>query len=116
MQRAVPGVLIGGVAGSVLRWAVAEIGWSTSVTLVVVNTLGCAVLGGVVARWPAADHPVRLAAGLGFCGGLTTFSTLAVRVAQHLDAEAFADATRVSLGNVGLGLAAFVTVRAGMRR
>ena len=88
MQRALPGILIGGVLGSALRWAAIELGdaadYEPAKVLIGVNALGCFVLGLVVARWPDANDPRRLAVGLGFAGGLTTFSALAVEVAAGI--------------------------------
>jgi fluoride ion exporter CrcB/FEX len=56
-----------GAAGSLLRYAItAEGGWAT---IVVANVVGCAVLGGLVAR-----GRITPALAVGFCGGLTTFS------------------------------------------
>ena len=107
MHRALPGILIGGVAGTVVRWAIGEIGWSTNATLLIVNTLGCAGLGAVVAIYADAEHRIRLTAGLGFCGGLTTFSGLAVQLAGQVDAGAAGDAAGLIAASVGLGLGAF---------
>ena len=108
MDRVVPAVLLGGVVGTTARWAVGEIGWSTATSLLVVNTVGCFVLGMVVAVWADREHPARLALGVGLCGGLTTFSGLAVDLAQRLDAGEFAGALALTAASVGLGLAAFV--------
>ena len=85
MERVVPAVLAGGALGAVGRWAIGEIGWSAGTTLLVVNTIGCLVLGAVIAEWPDRDHPIRLALGVGVCGGLTTFSGLAIELALRLD-------------------------------
>ena len=91
MHRALPGILIGGVAGCALRWAAVEGGAAgdlgAATVLVGVNALGCFVLGLAVARWPDAHDPRRLAIGLGFAGGLTTFSALAVEVAAGIHAS-----------------------------
>ena len=116
MHRALPGILAGGVVGSVLRWAIGEIDWSASTTLLVVNTLGCAVLGGVTATWPERTHSKRLAFGVGLCGGLTTFSGLAVRLADQLDRSAPADALWLLTSSLGLGALAFVGVRMAVAR
>lgn len=103
-----PAVLVGGVVGASARWAVGEVGWSTAATLLVVNTLGCFVLGMVVAVWTDREHPARLALGVGLCGGLTTFSGLAVDLAQRLDDGEFAGALALTAASLALGLMAFV--------
>ena len=91
MHRALPGILVGGVAGSAVRWGVVEVGdaadLSAADVLIAVNALGCFVLGLAVARWTDAHDPRRLAIGLGFAGGLTTFSALAVEVAAGIHAS-----------------------------
>jgi CrcB protein len=83
----VAAVAIGGAAGAGLRWAVVtwvEAGrfpWP----VLAVNIAGSLLLGVLLAEeW---DHPrLRLAlhdaGGIGFCGGLTTFSTFSVEVVQ----------------------------------
>ncbi|HEY3144249.1 MAG TPA: CrcB family protein [Acidimicrobiales bacterium] len=83
--------MLGGIAGATCRWAVLHYGqtsgswpWPT----LGVNVVGCAVLGIVATQLPfaAARRAVlwRDGVGIGFCGGLTTFSTLAVELAQML--------------------------------
>lgn len=80
-------VALGGVAGASLRWAVVSsidagtFPWP----VLLVNLVGSFVLGIVLAE--AWTHPglsllLRDGVGIGFCGGLTTFSTFAVEVAQ----------------------------------
>lgn len=108
MDRVVPTVLLGGVVGAVLRWAVGEIGWSTSTTLLVVNTIASAVLGVVVAVWADREHPSRLAWAVGFCGGLSTFSGLAVQLARQLDRGDPLDAVMLAAASLGFGAFAFV--------
>ena len=108
MDRVVPTVLLGGVAGSVARWAVGEIGWSAGISLLVVNTVASAILGVVVAVWGDREHPVRLALGVGVCGGLSTFSGLAVELAARLDRGDPLDAFVLAAASLGFGVAAFL--------
>lgn len=75
---------VGGAAGAATRWAVVEsIGphdgfpWWT----LLVNVVGCLGAG----RLLGASERARLGLGIGFCGGLTTFSTFAVEAAVMLD-------------------------------
>jgi CrcB protein len=64
-------VYVGGVAGTLARAGVAE-GISSPWCTLLVNLIGAALLGYVVVALP--DRRPLL--GTGFCGGLTTFSTL----------------------------------------
>lgn len=74
-------VAVGGAAGAALRYLVAHLlthglrpsPWLPVGTLIA-NTVGCFVLG-----WAfyALDGTALILVGTGFCGGLTTWSTLA---------------------------------------
>lgn len=108
MDRVVAGVLLGGVFGSVLRWAVGEVDWSTGTVLLVVNTVASGLLGVVIATWADREHPIRLSLGVGFCGGLSTFSGLAVELASRLDRGEPLDAFVLAAASLGFGLAAFL--------
>lgn len=79
--RTAPAVAIGGAVGAALRWAVGEAipdgdGWPWGVF--VVNIVGCAALGWLVARRAHLSARVFDASTIGFCGALTTFSAFAV--------------------------------------
>lgn len=80
-------VALGGAVGATVRWALLDVGADAfRPVLLGVNVLGCVVLGWAVAReGPAGTDRHRWlhdAVAVGFCGGLTTFSTLAVEVAE----------------------------------
>ncbi len=98
-------IAAGGALGTLCRYGV-ERGLSTPQdhfpwATLIVNVAGSFLLGAVltlvVERWPT-DRFLRPFAAVGFCGGFTTFSTLAVEVDQ-----------RVQHGRVGLA-AAYVAV------
>jgi CrcB protein len=83
----VAAVAAGGAAGAGFRWAVVTSAEASRFPwpVLVVNVVGSLLLGVLLAEeW---DHPrLRLAlhdaGGIGFCGGLTTFSTFSVEVVQ----------------------------------
>jgi CrcB protein len=91
---------LGGVVGALCRLAV-----DTAVTgergTVVVNALGSVALGAVSV---AVDGTAALALGAGFCGAFTTFSSLAVGVAERLDGGAYGAAVRYGGGVLVLAL------------
>lgn len=80
-------IAIGGALGAALRWAVVTtvdpgaFPWP----VLAVNVLGSVVLGVALAdewRHPNARLVLHDGVGIGFCGGLTTFSTFAVEVVE----------------------------------
>ena len=87
-RRRAAAIAIGGVAGAGVRWAViagAGVGvggfpWP----VLAVNVAGSVLLGVVLAE-ESAHRATRLVlhdgVAIGFCGGLTTFSTFAVEIA-----------------------------------
>lgn len=79
-------IVLGGAAGASIRWVLIELlpvgrpFWG----LLVVNGLGCLLIGWLRGggREPL---PARPSLAIGFCGGLTTFSTVSVEAALLLD-------------------------------
>ncbi len=109
LPRAVPAgdrgllvaIVVGGMAGTLVRLLLSELlphaegswPWGT----LVANVAGAALLGFVLVRFSSrAPAPTRVRAlvGTGFCGALTTFSTLQRELLEMLDA-----------GRAGLALA-----------
>jgi CrcB protein len=76
----------------------------------VVNVVGAFLLGLVVSSYPAVQrgHPMVLLLGVGFCGGLTTFSTFAMELADLLHAKRFGWAMCYGGGSLLLGIASFL--------
>ena len=109
--RHLPAVALAGAVGAGVRWWVREVvtfdsfPWHT----LLVNVIGCAFLAFVTTR--ELPFGVNRLFAVGFCGGLTTFSTFAVEVVELADDGRPAMAlTYVALSLV-LGLAAFIGVR-----
>lgn len=83
-------VALGAVAGVLIRWAVFDSidGVSQEIRTILVNAVGCLLMGLFVRRsWNAGLHT---AATVGFCGGLTTFSTFALDAAVYFDSARWA--------------------------
>ncbi|MFZ6003442.1 MAG: FluC/FEX family fluoride channel [Actinomycetota bacterium] len=123
-QRAAA-IALGGAVGAGTRWAVlvsieptGQLPW----TLLLLNVGGSILLGVLLAEeWahPSARLLLHDAGGIGFCGGLTTFSTFAVEVVDllrddHLGIAAAYGALSVVLSVAGVlaGAAALRHVRA----
>lgn len=123
-RRRFVAVAVGGATGATLRWAVVAAFHSGSFPwpVFVLNVVGSVLLGALLAEeWshPSARLLLHDAGGIGFCGGLTTFSTLAVEVvnlAREGDAGTAAVYTAASvaaaIAGVVLGAAALRQVRA----
>ena len=98
-------VLAAGAIGAVIRYLVTRAlgGWG----VLVVNVLGSALSGGLLAL---TGGDLRLVLLTGFCGGLTTFSTFSVETVQAvLDGKVALAARSVALNLVlGVGAAALV--------
>ena len=99
-----------------VRWGVGELleGGSFPWATIVVNTVGCALLAAIVSS--PRSLPTTDALAVGFCGGLTTFSTLAVESVELADDGRTGIAAVYVVASLGAGMAAFLVVRALGRR
>ena len=116
-RRGLPLVAVGGAAGAATRWALLAVAtppqfpWPT----LLVNLAGCGLLG--ILMGLRARPSTLLLVGTGLCGGLTTFSTFAVEVADLLRHDDCALGLAYLATSVVGGLAAFRGGRrAGMTR
>lgn len=120
-------VAIGGAVGSLARWGALEIaaggedalpGETTAgvyLALFAVNVAGSLLLGVFIAHRDLMKDNQFLAMGAGFTGGLTTFSTFAVDVAEMLDDGRFVEAATNGVGTaIGALLAAGLGYRLGV--
>jgi CrcB protein len=119
-QRALA-IAAGGAAGAALRWAVVSMvtpglfPWP----VLAVNIAGSFMLGTVLANeW---NHPTtRLllhdGAGIGFCGGLTTFSTFAVEIVDLIREGDTTIAAAYAVASVAGALVAIVAGAASLGR
>lgn len=102
---------VGGVVGASVRWSVGVaievdgFAWHT----LIVNVVGCLLLGAITGR-PVSTRTHR-AVGVGFCGGLTTFSTFAIELVELLDAGDPATAIAYLLASLVFGYVAFVMAK-----
>lgn len=103
-------VVAGAVVGAPLRflvdrWAREHSSAGTILGTLVVNVAGSLVLG-AVAGWPAAPSWALPLVGVGFCGALTTFSTLAFETWVFLEERAWRPFVANLALSLGLGLPA----------
>jgi CrcB protein len=102
-------VFLGGGLGSCLRFYFSTLVNSSTIKWIPtlgVNILGCLLLGGII----AAFHKEQLSQswllfiGVGFCGGLTTFSTFSIEFFMLLKMGAY----QTALLYLGLSLVAAI--------
>ena len=106
-RRLLLAIFLGGAAGGLARAAL-ERGWPADghswpwVTFAV-NLAGTAILAYVIAHLGERTY-VRALAGVGFCGALTTFSTLQLEALELAHDHHVALAVAYAGGSVGGGL------------
>jgi CrcB protein len=110
--RQLAAIFCGGFLGAIARAEVAEAlphdagAWPWATFLV--NLAGAFLLGCVATRLPPRDRR-RALLGTGFCGALTTFSTVQIEVLAMLDRGDVALAATYVTASVALGLVAVAT-------
>ena len=104
-------IFAGGFLGAVARMAMVELiaydvgqwPWATFVA----NLAGAFLLGYVATHLPLASHR-RSLLGSGFCGALTTFSTMQLELLQMLDDQQFVIAIAYGAASIAAGLLAVI--------
>jgi CrcB protein len=107
-------IALGGLAGATTRWAIVEAAPDGEMpwAVLAVNLAGSLLLGAVIAAWvarPTGEGPhLKLAVSTGFCGALTTISTLAVDLADRIRADEWGTALIWGVGSLAAGVAAAI--------
>jgi CrcB protein len=114
-------VSVGGAAGATLRWAVLTTfnGGSFPWPVFGINVLGSLLLGVLLAEeWshPSARLLLRDAGGIGFCGGLTTFSTFSLEVVNLARDGDATTAAVYTVASMAAAIAGVVLGAAALRR
>lgn len=108
---------LGGAFGTLTRALLTDLGGtrfglSSGSATMIINIAGCLLLGGLLELLVrlGPDHGrrrmLRLLLGTGFLGGFTTYSTLALVVAEQLRSGAWVGGVGYGLGSLLLGLVA----------
>lgn len=111
---------LGGAVGSVVRYSIglAFAGASFPYATLIVNGLGCLLIGLALPAWdraPVLSEGWRLVLVVGFLGGFTTFSAFGHETAVLLEQSPFRAAVNVA-ANVLIGLGAVLAGRAAALR
>lgn len=113
---------LGGALGAAVRWWVLHatpVGDGFPWPIFAINVAGSALLGVVVAeewRHPRARLALHDGAAIGFCGGMTTFSTFALEVARFLHDGRVALAFTYGLSSVAAAVIAAAAGAAAFRQ
>lgn len=116
-------VAVGGAVGTELRYGLIRLfsaeRTSFPTAIFLANLLGCVAIG-VVVEYNASYRPssavaLRALLGTGFCGGLTTFSTLVGGVVELTRSGDATLAILYAIASVTLGLALTASAMVGVR-
>jgi CrcB protein len=106
-------VALGGMAGAPLRYLLDKVIQSRHDSVLpwgtfTVNVIGSAILGFLLGAQQhlGMSSQVMALAGIGFCGGLTTFSTFGYETLRLLEDGAVGAAGLNMLGSLAIGVAA----------
>jgi len=118
-RRELGAIFLGGALGALMRAGLAEafpdpgVGWPWATF--VVNVVGAALLGYWFTVLPHSQYRRPLLT-TGFCGALTTFSTVQVELLEMLEAGRFPLASIYVVVSVAAGLAGAQAATASARR
>lgn len=131
-NRALPLVAAGGVLGAFLRWAILDVTDNDldvrSFTLLAINVLGAGLVGWIGGKGyepgsPAEDESKDGATiwpfvAVGFAGGVTSFATFSVDIAERIDRGEISNALTLTVLTLVLavGLAGFMWRRSWLSR
>lgn len=121
-RQRVAAIAVGGAVGAGVRWAVLASVESTGRMpwpLLALNVGGSVLLGVLLAEeWahPSARLLLHDAGGIGFCGGLTTFSTFTVEIVDLLRDDALGVAVAYGSLSVVLSVVGVLVGASALRR
>jgi len=107
-------VAIGAALGAGIRWIGLELEWGNPDQIILaLNLLGTALLATVI-EWRGKGVSTQSEAlmGAGFCGALTTWSSLALLTADHLKHARFTHALLWLGANIAAGLVVAAAAKA----
>lgn len=130
-NRAIPLVAVGGIGGAFVRWALLDLTSSIDArafVLLAINVVGAAIVGWLGGKGFEPAHygedqdsdgqTIWPLMSIGFCGGLTSFASFTLDIAQRLDSGDYTNAATLTFLTVVLtvGAAGFVWRRSWLRR
>jgi CrcB protein len=109
--EALAAIAIGGAAGALLRAGVSGAGAIATLGVNVAGTVVLATVAALIAWRPHLPHWFHPLAAVGFCGSITTFSTMQVEAVVMMQDGRSAAAVAYLLASVALGLMAVLVTR-----
>ena len=109
--EALAAIAIGGAAGALLRAGVSGAGAIATLGVNVAGTVVLAAVAALIAWRPHLPHWFHPLAAVGFCGSITTFSTMQVEAVVMMQDGRSAAAVAYLLASVALGLMAVLVTR-----
>jgi CrcB protein len=111
-------VFLGGFVGALARYGLVELFASYDGSwpwpIFIANVAGCAILGFVIAHHKSGLQVSLI--GTGFCGALTTFSTLQLEIYELLDAHSYFTAIAYLAASIFFGFLAVTSARRFVNR
>lgn len=107
----VAAIAIGGAAGALLRAVAGVAGAPATLGLNVAGTVLLAAVGAVIAWKPHLPHWFHPLAAIGFCGSITTFSTMQVEALLMMQDDRSGAAILYLVLSVALGIIAVLATR-----